>query len=69
LVFLDHGAAFPYRRGGSSSDDYLTSIGAGITFDPSPRFSGRLVVGVPLSEPGIEVDDVRVHFYVQARVF
>jgi hemolysin activation/secretion protein len=70
LVFLDNGAAFPYRGGrGTSSDDFLTSIGAGVIFDVSRYLSGRLMVGVPLSEPGIEVDDVRVHFYVQSRVF
>jgi hemolysin activation/secretion protein len=51
FVFLDHGAAFPFRGDGASStkaEDYLTSVGVGLDFDVIDSLLFKLSVGFPL---------------------
>ena len=49
VMFIDHGAAFPYRGSGGSAepDDYITSFGFGASMSFTDRISGSLVVGFP----------------------
>ncbi|MCC5794615.1 MAG: ShlB/FhaC/HecB family hemolysin secretion/activation protein [Chromatiales bacterium] len=69
LLFVDHGAAFPFRPPGSgarSSDDYLTSIGVGLNLSWRSRVTGRAALGVPLDDPFDNQSSVRLHVYLQA---
>jgi hemolysin activation/secretion protein len=49
VMFIDHGAAFPYRGSGGSAEpnDYITSFGFGASMSFTDRISGNLVVGFP----------------------
>lgn len=68
LVFVDHGAAFPFRPGGGGSrgEDFLTSAGVGLNLNWRGRITGRAAVGVPLKDPFRNQDTVRAHVYLQA---
>lgn len=58
LAFLDHGGAFPYRPVGqekTTSEDYLTSVGAGLQLDWGARSSLRLVLGFPQTTNSNEI--------------
>lgn len=51
LLFLDHGGAFPFRPaplGDVTRDDFLTSVGFGVTADWSRSANARVVIGWPL---------------------
>jgi len=71
LVFFDHGGAFPYKGNNesSNSDDYLTSVGAGLAFNFNSKISGRLYFGVPLATREPDQDDVSAHFFLQFSPF
>jgi hemolysin activation/secretion protein len=55
LVFVDHGAALPYRPGLSKThDDYLGSAGIGMIMDFGTSVSARLTLAYPLkSNPSV----------------
>lgn len=64
LVFLDHGAAFPYRPGQKNTeDDYLSSAGIGLIMDFGSRVSARVTLARPLranpADP--DSDSPRIH--------
>jgi hemolysin activation/secretion protein len=62
LVFLDHGAAMPYRPSGQEAmqaDDYLTSFGLGMQFDWGKRASMRLSVAKPTRDNANEISSHR----------
>lgn len=62
LVFVDHGAAMPYRPSGQEavqSDDYLTSFGIGMQFDWGKRASMRLSVAKPTRDNANETSPHR----------
>jgi len=71
LAFFDHGGAFPYKGNNesSNSEDYLTSVGAGLAFNVNNRISGRLYLGVPLATREVDQSDVSMHFYLQFSPF
>lgn len=64
FAFIDHGGAFPYKGNnqGSSSEDYLTSIGCGLNLYNLNNLSGKLVLGMPIdsSKSGLQIN-----FYLQ----
>lgn len=64
VVFLDHGAAFPYKGNEEpiDSSDFLTSIGIGATVSLTDRMTGNVIVGVPI---GPEAGSVRIYFTIQ----
>ena len=65
FVFLDHGAAFPFRGDdgrSSTSKDFLTGVGAGIDFDVFNSFLFKVSVGYPLqNEDFYHQDSYRVN--------
>lgn len=64
LVFLDHGAAFPYRPGeGHRKEDFLTSAGAGLMLDLGSRVAARVALAYPLTDNPAEFDrrSPRIH--------
>ena len=65
FVFLDTGAAFPFRGDdgrSSTSKDYLTGVGMGIDFDVFNSFLFKLSVGFPLqNEDYYDQDSYRVN--------
>ncbi|MCC5793463.1 MAG: BamA/TamA family outer membrane protein [Chromatiales bacterium] len=69
LLFIDHGAAFPFQppgSGASSGDDYLTSLGVGLNLNWRSRVTGHVSLGVPLDDPFDNQSSFRVHVYLQA---
>lgn len=70
-IFVDHGAAFPYRGNdeSSSSEDYITGVGAGISLSFSRWLTGRIDLGFPLTKHGKDIDSLRIHFTLQSMVF
>ncbi len=68
-VFFDHGGAFPYKGGGESYDDqdFLTGAGFGLNLELPKYLSGRAYVAWPIGGRQEKIDDVRFHFFVQAR--
>ncbi|MCB1760830.1 MAG: ShlB/FhaC/HecB family hemolysin secretion/activation protein [Gammaproteobacteria bacterium] len=68
LLFLDHGAAFPFKGNneGKHRDDYLTSAGVGVQFNLGPKLRGRLLFSQPLFTREDNEDDLRVHFYLES---
>lgn len=70
-VFVDHGAAFPYRGTGVSShhEDFITGAGVGLSMNFSKRLSGKVDIGAPLSRHGENIDSFRIHFTLQSIVF
>ena len=53
ILFLDHGAAFPYRPAplsGHTHDDYLTGAGLGVIAQWGRHVTGRLTVAWPLQD-------------------
>lgn len=57
LVFLDHGAALPYRPGQSTTkDDYLSGAGVGLMMDFGSRISTRLTFAYPLDNNPSELN-------------
>ncbi|MCX2983412.1 ShlB/FhaC/HecB family hemolysin secretion/activation protein [Halieaceae bacterium IMCC14734] len=71
FTFLDHGGVFPYKGNnkGTNSDDFLTSLGGGITINLSERLRGRLSLGVPLFSRDDGEDDPSLHFYLETVAF
>ena len=64
LVFLDHGAALPYRPGeGENNDDFLTSVGLGATMDVGSRVTAKVAFAFPLAKSSAEQNqrDPRIH--------
>jgi hemolysin activation/secretion protein len=62
LLFVDHGAAMPYRPSGQEAvqaDDYLTSFGMGMQFDWGKRASMRLSVAKPTRDNANETTSHR----------
>ena len=60
FTFLDTGAAFPFRGDSgpaNTSDDFLTSVGAGLDFDVFHSVTFKLSVGVPLRNKEIYFQD------------
>ena len=71
VVFADHGGAFPYKPGGGSMThhDYITGTGIGLTGSISKHFTGRLILGIPITNRGHLKDDCLFHFSVQTDLF
>lgn len=67
-VFVDHGAAFPYKGPGGriESSDFLTSVGVGLRVNFSDNLNARFYWGFPLSNNPFETDQRsgRFHFEV-----
>jgi len=65
FTFLDTAAAFPFRGDDGpshKSEDFLTSVGAGLDFDVVHSVSFKLSVGVPLRNKSIyRQDDYRIN--------
>ncbi len=70
-IFVDHGAAFPYRSGSISNghEDYITGAGVGLTLNFSRFLSGKIDIAVPLAKHGTDIDSVQLHFTLQSIVF
>lgn len=70
-IFVDHGAAFPYRSGHISNghEDYITGAGVGLTLNFSRFLSGKIDIAVPLAKHGSDIDSVQLHFTLQSIVF
>ncbi|MBN1586079.1 MAG: ShlB/FhaC/HecB family hemolysin secretion/activation protein [Candidatus Omnitrophica bacterium] len=70
-VFIDHGGAFPFKPGGEGidSEDFLTSVGAGLVFNLSKYFNGRISYGFPLSDQESDKGEGQLHFYIQSNLF
>lgn len=71
FVFFDNGAAFPFKGNnqGIDSDDFLASVGAGLSIDFGRQLRGRLVAGVPIIGRDDNADEPRIHFYLQSMPF
>jgi hemolysin activation/secretion protein len=72
LVFIDHGAAIPYKGSNESINryDFLTSGGFGLLLNFSKYLTGRVVVGIPFDKRDESSGrDVRIHFYAQSLLF
>jgi hemolysin activation/secretion protein len=65
FMFIDHGGAFPYKGDGHStgSEDYITSVGIGLSMNLSREVSGRMVLADPLKPREDGEDDPMFHFY------
>ncbi len=70
-VFVDHGAAFPYKGNGMSSshEDFITGAGVGLSMNFSRYLTGRIDLGFPLAKHGHDIDSVQIHFTLQSMVF
>ncbi|MBO8142039.1 MAG: ShlB/FhaC/HecB family hemolysin secretion/activation protein [Firmicutes bacterium] len=68
FVFLDHGAAYPYKGKSKSSSSVksITSTGVGFTFAFLQRFVGTVVYGIPLGDDGSGASGT-LHFHVEMR--
>ncbi|MDU4960067.1 MAG: ShlB/FhaC/HecB family hemolysin secretion/activation protein [Sporomusaceae bacterium] len=66
LLFIDHGGAIPYKGAGlgETSDDFLTSVGVGLTTKFDDSNSAKLVLGFPLQHR--DEYSPRLHFVWQA---
>lgn len=65
LVFLDHGAALPFRPGlPNTSNDHLTSAGVGLVLDFGSQVSARMTAAFPLKKnPGeLRQRNPKIHF-------
>lgn len=73
FLFVDHGAAFPYRENDDHPDhnDYLTSAGVGTRFNISEYIIGRVACGFPLNESDRDPDPQSpyIHFSIQLQCF
>jgi len=71
VIFVDHGAVFPYKAGESiNHDDFLTSVGFGFILNFSKYLTGRLNWGVPLGNREKEgQNNIKFHFYLQSEFF
>lgn len=71
LLFLDHGGAFPFKGNNQSinSDDFLTSIGAGLDIRAFGKTSAFLTVGIPLDNRLDGQDDIQAHFSLQTSFY
>lgn len=71
IAFVDHGGAFPYKPGGGSMNhrDYITGAGVGLAMNVSKYLSGRLSLGIPITNRGSLEDTYLFHFYVQSDLF
>jgi hemolysin activation/secretion protein len=69
MIFVDHGAAFPFTPPGQhiTKDDFLTSVGGGLIFNFSKIMNAKILVGVPLAKRIGETSlrDPRIHFIAQ----
>lgn len=55
LVFVDHGAAFPYQPGNDyTKDNILTSVGFGVLMEVGKQVSGGISVAYPLEQNTFE---------------
>lgn len=64
FIFLDHGAAFPFKGNDEPVDctDFLTSVGIGAAFN-ARGVSGKIVLGIPARGKNTLA---RLHIFVQA---
>lgn len=71
VMFFDHGGAFPFKGNNEpiDNDDFLTSIGGGITLNLDKRTQARVVFGMPLDNRDDDEDGPMLHFYVQKGIF
>ncbi len=70
MIFLDHGAAFPFKgnAGGVDSDDFLTSAGLGLSVPLALGLEFRIQAGFPLVARQRDTeDDYEVHGYLAWR--
>jgi hemolysin activation/secretion protein len=71
VLFLDHGGAFPFKGNDAPvvDDDFLTSLGGGLSLNLGKRVQGRLLLGFPLDTRDDGEDGARLHLYVQSQGF
>lgn len=69
MVFVDHGAAFPFTPPGQhiTKDDFLTSAGGGLIINFSKILTAKILVGVPLAKRigATSLPNPRIHFIAQ----
>ena len=69
MIFVDHGAAFPFTPPGQhiNKDDFLTSAGGGLIVNFSRILTAKVLVGFPLSKRIGETSlrDPKIHFIAQ----
>jgi hemolysin activation/secretion protein len=67
LIFLDHGAAIPFKGNneGTNRDDFLTSLGVGLNFQIADTLSVQLTAAKPLMSRKDKNDSGRVNFTIQ----
>lgn len=70
-LFVDHGAAFPYKGDSLStdSDDYLTAAGFGVVLGLDWGLTGRIDVGFPFAQRDDDSSDPKVHLLLQYNFF
>ena len=66
FIFVDHGGAFPFKGDNESidSNDFLTSVGVGVTLKFSPDNVAKLALGLPLQHQ--DKNSPRLHFTWQS---
>ncbi|HON62136.1 MAG TPA: ShlB/FhaC/HecB family hemolysin secretion/activation protein [Deltaproteobacteria bacterium] len=71
IAFIDHGGAFPYKPGGGSMThrDYITGAGVGLAVNVSKFLTGRVSLGIPITNRGSLEDKYVFHFYIQSDLF
>jgi hemolysin activation/secretion protein len=71
IAFIDHGGAFPYKPGGGSMThrDYITGAGVGLAVNVSKFLTGRVSLGIPVTNRGSLEDKYVFHFYIQSDLF
>jgi len=67
-VFLDHGAAIPFKGNGKNTnkDDYLTSLGLSVSAYLSKSISATVTAAKPLFHRRDKKDSGRINFNIQA---
>lgn len=68
MVFLDYGGVFPYKGNDESinEEDYLKSLGLGVTAKLGERVLANIVVGWPI---GAEAASPQIHIFLQTKLW
>ncbi len=65
-LFIDHGEIFKNR---GNADGRIRGAGIGLLIKYSKYFTGRLNLGIPLTDRDTLEDKYQVHFMIQSRPF
>lgn len=70
-LFIDHGAAFPYKGNSLSTDseDFLTAAGFGVVLGFDWGLTGRIDIGFPLAQRDDDSSDPKVGLLLQYNFF